>query len=240
VAAWLLLFSIPTFLWTKEKAASPGSKGTRLFSATVQSLRITLREIRNYRQIVRLLVARIFYNDALLTIFSFGSIYAAGTFGFTLSEIMIFGIVLNITAGAGAFALGFLDDRIGGKRTIQLSNIAFIVAVIIAVMAPGKTLFWCAGILIGLFSGPNQAASRSLMSRFVPANKETEFFGFYALSGKATAFAGPLILGLVTQLFDSQRVGVSVLIVLFLAGILLLARVDEAEGKKLSGRLDGI
>ena len=236
VAVWLLIFTIPAFLWLQETNPSGKMEKQGLIKSTLFSLRTTILEIRRYRQIVRFLLARLFYNDGLLTIFSFGSLYAVGTFGFSLSEILIFGIVLNITAGVGAFALGFLDDVIGGKRTIQITNVAFVLAVLIAVLAPGKTLFWIAGILIGLFSGPNQAASRSLMSRFIPADKETEFFGFYALSAKATAFIGPLLLGLITQLCNSQRAGIATLIVLFLLGIYLLHRVDEADGRRLSGR----
>ncbi|MFQ5649589.1 MAG: MFS transporter [bacterium] len=237
VAGWFALFSLPLFLWVKEKRQpNAGQHPGRLFVSTISQLQTTFHEIRRYGQIVRLLLARVFYNDAILTIFSFGGIYAAGTFGFSFSEILLFGIVLNITAGVGAFALGFLDDRIGGKRTIQITNIAFIFATLLSIFAPDKFYFWIAGIVVGLFSGPNQAASRSLMGRFVPPDKESEFYGFYALSGKATAFVGPLFLGLLTQAFDSQRVGISIVLVLFVIGSLILTSVDEEEGKRLSGR----
>jgi UMF1 family MFS transporter len=236
VAVWIAVFSIPIFVWVKEKKRVL-VKLERVFISTLRQLKETATEVRRYRQIVRLLAARIFYNDAILTIFSFGGIYAAGTFGFTFTEILTFGIVLNITAGIGAFALGFLDDAIGGKKTILISNAAFMVATLIAVLAPNKIWFWIAGIIVGTFSGPNQAASRSLMGRFVPPNKENEFFGFYAFSGKATAFMGPLLLGLLTQTFNSQRVGVSVVLVFFLIGSVILSLVDEKEGRRSSGRV---
>jgi len=236
VAAWCAVFSIPIFVWVREKKTASVERIGELFASTWQQLKATALEIRRYRQIVRLLIAHIFYNDALLTIFSFGGIYAAGTFGFTFDEILIFGIVLNITAGLGAFALGFLDDKIGGKRTIQITNIAFIFSTLLAVFAPNKLLFWIAGIIVGTFSGPNQAASRSLMGRFVPPNKENEFFGLYAFSGKATAFLGPLLLGILTETFQSQRVGISVVAGFFVIGALILRLVDEEEGKKAGGR----
>jgi UMF1 family MFS transporter len=178
------------------------------------------------------LLARLLYNDGLVTVFAFafGGIYAAGTFGFTIEEILIFGIVLNLTAGIGAFVCGFLDDALGGKRTIQLSLIGLILATLLAMLAPSRTWFWVAGIVIGICSGPNQSASRSLMGRFVPANKQNEFFGFFAFSGKATAFVGPFLLGRLTEAFDSQRIGVSIILVLFAAGALVLLRVNEREG----------
>lgn len=236
VAAWTLVFSVPLFIWVKERKIATANKFEKIFSTTVKQLRTTFHDIRRYRQIVKLLLARIFYNDGLLTIFSFGGIYAAETFGFTTSEILIFGIVLNITAGIGAFALGYIDDVIGGKRTVQMTNFGFMFAVALAVVSPNKLLFWIAGILVGLLSGPNQAASRSLMGRFVPPSKETEFYGFFAFSGKSTAFLGAFLFGRATNLFDSQRAGVAVILLFFIIGSVLLASVDEDEGKKLSGR----
>jgi UMF1 family MFS transporter len=235
VAAWLAVFSIPLFVWVKEKKQLT-VKLERVFVSTIRQMMNTATDLRRHRQIVRLLAARLFYNDGILTIFSFGGIYAAGTFGFTFSEILTFGIVLNITAGLGAFALGFLDDVIGGKKTILISNLAFIVATLVAVLAPSKAWFWVAGIMVGTFSGPNQAASRSLMGRFVPANKENEFFGFYAFSGKATAFMGPLFLGILTEVFQNQRAGVAVVLVFFVIGSLILLSVDEKDGRASAGR----
>ena len=176
------------------------------------------------------MIARLVYNDALVTIFAFGGIYAAGTFGFTLERVLLFGIVINVAAGAGAIAMGFLDDRIGGKRTIVISLLGLIVATVIAILASNETWFWVAGILIGIFSGPNQAASRSLMGRFVPHELENEFFGFFAFSGKLTAFIGPLLLGVLTQISGSQRAGVSVVVALFAIGLGLLLLVDERAG----------
>ncbi len=236
VAVWFTIFAVPFFIWVKEKKGRTFPNIGQMVSSTVGQLKSTFHEIKRYRQIVRLLIARIFYNDGIITIYSFGGIYAAGTFGFTFSEILTFGIVLNATAGLGAFAMGFLDDRIGGKRTIQITNMVFIAATLLAVFAPSKLWFWVSGIIVGFFLGPNQAVSRSLMGRFVPSDKETEFFGFYAFSGKATAFIGPFFLGILTEMFNSQRAGMSIVVVMFIVGSLLLTRVDEEEGKRLSRR----
>ena len=229
VALWFAIFSLPTFIWLKDRKIEQ-KLSKKLIKSSYGRLKDTFREIRKYKQISRFLLARILYNDGLITIFSFGGIYAAGTFGFTFNEIMIFGIVLNVTAGLGAFLLGFLDDVIGGKNTIQLSNIGLIIACLLAVFTTSKTVFWLAGILIGICSGPNQASSRSLMARFIPKDKTNEFFGFFAFSGKATAFVGPMMLGILTEAFGSQRFGVAVVALLVFAGAFFLHRVDEEEG----------
>ena len=255
VAIWFAVFSIPTFLFVNEDHRS-GKKKTNLIADSIKQIKETFRNVRQYRELTRFLIARLIYNDGLITVFAFGGIYAAGTFDFSFQEIMIFAIVLNVAAGLGAFLMGFLDDFIGGKQTIQISNYGLILACIIAVVAPnrdlfnialpiigdtiisGKTLFWLSGILIGIFSGPNQASSRSLMARFVPQGKENEFFGFFAFSGKATAFIGPFFLGYFTLLFNSQRYGIAVVLFLLVIGTILLRSVDEEAGMAASNNPD--
>ncbi len=229
VAAWFLLFSLPLFVWVREDRSRKSAAGRVVRDAYVQ-LRQTFTEIRRYSQIVRFLIARLVYNDGLVTIFAFGGIYAAGAFGFSLEQVLIFGIVVNVFAGAGAIAFGYLDDRVGAKRTLVVSLLGLIAATALAIVATSEALFWVSGVLIGIFAGPNQAASRSLLGRFVPHEKENEFFGFFAFSGKLTAFIGPLLLGILTELSGSQRVGVTVVLVLLVIGLVLLLRVDEKAG----------
>ena len=232
VAIWFGVLAIPMFAWVREPARTePRPPLGRTVVEAMEQLRRTFGEIRRYRQIFRLLVARMVYNDGLVTIFAFGPIFAAETFGFTLTEVMYWGLALNVTAGLGAFAMGFLDDRLGGKRTLFVTLAGLMIGGIWAVGADSKTSLYLAGLWVGIFVGPNQAASRSLLGRFVPAAKETEFYGFFAFSGKAIAFMGPLLLGIVTEAFQSQRVGMATILIFFVIGGLLLTTVDEAEGK---------
>jgi UMF1 family MFS transporter len=229
VALWFAVFSVPLVLFVHEDKSAVSATG-HVMRDTVRQLRGTFRALRQHRQILRFLVARLIYNDGLVTVFAFGGIYAAETFGFTLQQVLLFGVAINVTAGSGAIAFGYLDDKIGAKRTLVISLFGLIVATLIAVLATSAAWLWGAGLLIGIFVGPNQSASRSLMGRFVPHDKENEFFGFFAFSGKLTAFAGPFLLGLLTQWSGSQRVGVSVVLLFFVVGLLLLTRVDEQAG----------
>ena len=228
-AAWFAVFALPFLLWVPEDRSAVSGRG-RVIGDAVRQLRGTFSEIRRYRQIVRLLVARFFYNNGLVTVIAFGGIYAAESFGFTLEEVLVFGIALNVAAGAGALAMGYLADRIGGKGTIIISLVGLTVATVLAIVATDKLLLWVTGVIIGIFLGPNQAASRSLMGRFVPKEKENEFFGFFAFSGKLTAFVGPFLLGVLTQWTGSQRWGISVVLVLFAVGLVLMIPLDEQEG----------
>lgn len=236
VAAWYALFSIPIFILVKEKKKDKIDLSRELFRRATRQFINTFYEIRTYRQIFRMLIARIFYNDGLVTIIAFGAIYAVGTFGFSTQDTLIFGIVLNVSAGLGALGFGYLDDKLGGKSTIQITNYGLVAASALAVFAQSATWFWVAGVFVGLLMGPNQSASRSLMGRFIPKDKENEFYGFFAFSGKATSFIGPILLGQFTRIFDSQRAGVSVVILLFAIGIIILHGVNEKEGIAAAGR----
>ncbi|MEM1094777.1 MAG: MFS transporter, partial [Bacteroidota bacterium] len=201
VAVWYGLFSLPLFFFVKDRAAtSTVSAGVAVREAAAQ-LKQTFAELRSYKQIVRFLVARLVYNDGLVTIFAFGGIYAAETFGFATADVIVFGIALNLAAGLGAILFGFIDDKIGAKITIYISLGLLILATILAVTTTSITVFWISGILVGLSAGPNQSASRSLMGRLVPPDKVNEFFGFFAFSGKVTSFLGPLLVGQFTYLF---------------------------------------
>jgi len=244
VAIWFLVFCLPIFLFVREDR-SRATPGPGVVRASIRQLYTTFHEIRRYRQIVRFLVARLVYNDALVTVFFFGGIIASTIYGFTTTEILVLGIVLNVAAGTGAFAMGFLDDKLGGKRTVSISLVGLIVGTLLAAVSPTRELFWVGAILVGIFSGPNQSASRSLMGRFVPDEKENEFFGFFAFSGKATAFMGPFLLGLMTSLFEPfreqfhpQRAGVAIILVMFIVGLWLLQRLDEEEGVRVADRSD--
>ena len=229
VGIWFLLFSLPAIFFLDDNRVFERKNFFSLLSTSIEELKTTFNEIRNYKNTVRFLIARLIYNDGLITIFAFGAVYAAGTFDFTFNEIMIFGIILNVAAGLGALTMGHLDDILGGKRTIQISLIGLMFATTLAVFTESKSLFWLSGIIIGLFAGPNQSASRSFMGRLTPKGKINEFYGFFAFSGKFTSFLGPLILGLLTKYFSSQRMGVSVVFFFFFIGLILMSRVKEPK-----------
>ena len=225
VALWFFIFSIPTFIYLKDRKRDKWKYVS--IKKSYSEIVTTFREIRKYKNIFRFLIARMFYNDAILTIFFFGGIYATQTFKFDFNELMVFGIVLNIAAGLGAFAFGFFDDIVGARKTVQFSNIAIFISIMIAVLAQSPIWFWVSGIILGIFSGPNQSASRSLMGRIVPKEKVNEFFGFYAFSGKATSFIGPLMLAVINQITGSQRMGILAVSLLLIVGMYLLNGVKE-------------
>ena len=130
-------------------------------------------------------IARIVYIEGFNTLVAFGGIYAGGSFGMDFSGLIIFGIAINLTAGLGAAGFAWVDDWIGPKRTIQIAVSGLAVLGAGLVLVEGKTLFWVFALPLGIFVGPAQSASRSLMAHLAPEEMRTEMFGLYALSGKA-------------------------------------------------------
>jgi UMF1 family MFS transporter len=224
VAAWFALFALPLFLMTPDRP-SRGVPIARAVREGLTVLGLTLRRLRHRPTVALFLLAQMLYADGLATLFAFGGIYAAGTFGMSFAEVIQFGIVLNVTAGLGAAAFAPLDDRIGARRTILLSLGGLILCGALVLLVESKTMFWVWGSALGLFVGPAQAASRSMMARLAPPDERAEMFGLLALSGKATAFLGPAILGWATWAFASQRAGMATILLFWLAGLAVLTRV---------------
>ncbi|HEX7008716.1 MAG TPA: MFS transporter [Phycisphaeraceae bacterium] len=225
-AGWYGLFALPLFFLTPDTP----STGKPLAAAVRDGLRQlgdSIRQVRRYAPIARFLVARMIFIDGLATVFAFGGIYAAGTFHMTETQILLFGIGLNLTAGLGAAAFAWVDDWIGGKRTILISLVGLIVPGTAMLLVRSQAWFWGYGLILGVFVGPVQAAGRSWLGRMAPAELRNQMFGLYALSGKATAFAGPLLVGTITAFTGSTRAGMSIVVVMFALGLGLMLTVPS-------------
>ncbi|MGH6952787.1 MAG: MFS transporter [Alphaproteobacteria bacterium] len=231
VAAWMAVFTLPILFLTPDRPASAiGLR--RALAAGLGTLLGTLANVRRYREVARFLIARMVYTDGLNTLFAFGGIYAAGTLGMDVGEIILFGIALNVASGGGAALFAWIDDWIGPKRTIIIALAAITVLSVLVLVVESKAQFWALALPLGIFFGPAQAASRSLMARLAPAGMEAEMFGLYAFTGKATAFVGPALLGWVTIEAGSQRWGMATIPLFFVAGLALMLAVKEPPGAR--------
>jgi UMF1 family MFS transporter len=228
VAVWFVLFAVPLFLFTPD-APPTGCRLRAAVGAGLRQLRDTIRDVRRYRPIVLFLIASALYRDGLATLFAMGGLYAAGTFAMSFEEILLFAIALNVAAGIGAAGFGWIDDWIGSRRTVMLSLIGLMGFGVPVLLVDDPRLFVALAVGLGIFVGPAQAAGRSFMARISPPALETEMFGLYAFAGKSVAFLGPILFALATDIFASQRAGMAVIFLFFLAGALVLRHVPEAE-----------
>ena len=228
VAVWMVVFGWPVLV------ALPDPRGPRagwLAAARggLWEIAALLRSLPKNPQLGRFLAARLFYTDGLNTLFAFGAVYAAGEFGMSLDEVIIFGIALNATAGVGAAGFGLVEDRMGSKRTVVIALVALILLSGGLLVAQGKPAFWALALTLGIFVGPAQAASRTLMARMAPATEVGAYFGLFALSGRVTGFMGPTVLAAVTALSGSQRLGMATILVFLGVGLGLLLGVREVR-----------
>ncbi|NDV19664.1 MFS transporter [Pseudodesulfovibrio sp. JC047] len=227
-ALWYLIFCLPLFWYTPDTPTAAIPFKQAVAEACIQ-LRQSLRSMRDSKGIAIFLLARMLYNDGLTTMFAFGGIYAAATFGLAPSQVIIFGIGLNITAGLGAASFAWLDDWLGPRKTILYALIGLIVPGTAILLVTDVTLFWIFGLSLGFFVGPVQASSRSYLSHAAPPEHRTEMFGLLALSGKLTSFVGPFLVGWLTLVSGNQRVGMASIIVLFVLGLIGMCFVPAVK-----------
>lgn len=228
VAAWIALFAWPVLLALPDPPGPRPSWGTAARGG-LREVAAVLRGLPRRPAMLRFLVARLFYTDGLNTLFAIGAIYAAGVFGMGLEEILLFGIALNVTAGLGAAGFGLVEDRVGSRRTVlvALAALAALGAGLLA--AEGKGQFWALALALGVFIGPAQAASRTLMARMAPPGEVAAHFGLFALSGRVTGFLGPAALAAVTQATGSQRAGMATILLFLGVGAAVLLTVREGR-----------
>lgn len=220
---WAFIFYIPLFLFVKSPPATP-QEGRYL-----TQVKQAIQDARSIPDMIRFLIARMAFNDGLVTLFALGGIFAAKVFGFTQTEILIFAIALNISAGLGAIGGGWADDRLGALPTIRYALIGLMICGTIAICAPSKEVFWAATVILGLFVGPCQSASRSYVARRAPEDSKASLFGLYMLSGKATSFIGPLLYGWLVYFTGIERAGMAIVIILVVIGYVLLPKDKETS-----------
>ena len=245
---WFVIFVMPLFLLTPDHAAKTPALGA--VREGLRELRETLSTLPQKPVMLTFLIANMVYTDALVALFAFGGIYAAGTFGWQTLQIGTFGILLAFSGTIGAWLGGKFDDLFGPKRVIA-GSMLLLLAAIAAILsidrdtlffvrkvtppepggglfaAPAEKAYLALGFLIGMAAGPLQAASRTLLIRLAPKDRITQYFGLFALSGKVTSFMAPLVVSIVTAITASQKAGMAVLVVFFTAGLILLAQVKD-------------
>jgi MFS transporter, UMF1 family len=253
-AVWMLLFTIPLLAFTPDGAGV--SVGVR--EAARQGLRDvarTLGQLKHYSNIAIYLGSRMFFVDGMVGVMTFGGVYASGTFGWDTTTLLIFGLCTSGSAMIGAYLGGLIDDRVGSKRSLQIAiGMSSLILVLLVSYQSDSILFVIPASTDPVWSFPyfqslpeiayfvtNQvfavffvtglSSSRTLMARLSPPQMATQFFGLFALSGTVTAFLAPLLVGTVTDWFDSQRAGMASLVGLMVLGYIGLLFVSEEQSK---------
>ena len=250
VAVWFALFMIPFILWTPDEPARAENR-MQAVKTTLSETWATLKTLHHRPNVLRFLIARMTYYDGLNALFAFGGVYAAVRFGWGTTELGIFGIIILIFGVPGCFIGGWLDDRIGSKRMLFISvGGLFLTMLGILSIGDGKVLFVVEAAFpqpddglfasqaelymiafaaaLGIFAGPSQAASRSMIARLAPPDQIGKYFGLFALSGKATSLLAPFLIGVLLA-YVGDRWSYGVILLFLFIGMILLAGVREEQ-----------
>lgn len=233
-AALFALASMPTFAFLKERARpQPHPPRMGAVREAFSRLRQTLAHARRYRDLRRFLVCVVFYQAGIQAVVTLAAIYAQEAMGFTTQQTILLILVVNVTAAAGAFLFGQVQDSLGHIRTIALTLVGWLVMILLAWMARGPGLFWVAANVAGLCLGASQSAGRALVGLFSPARRRAEFFGLWGWAVKLSNIIGPLTYGMVSWVSrGDHRLAMLVTGTYFLAGLAILAGVDVRRGRR--------
>jgi len=224
--------SLPTFLFLRERAV-PVAGAADILRGAFARVAQTLGHARRHADLWRFLVALVFYQAGIQTVVALAAIYAQEAMGFTTRDTIVLILVVNVTAAAGAFAFGHVQDRLGHVRTLVLTLCGWLLAVVLAWMAEGAALFWVVANLVGLCLGSSQSAGRALVGYLSPPARTAEFFGLWGLAVKFSSMLGPLTYGAVTWATQGDhRSAMLVTGVFFAIGLAILSGLDAARGRR--------
>jgi len=241
VAIWWLLFAIPLWKNVPEppRQIYEGELDSNPFSAGFKRLAVTFKEIKKYKELFKFLVAFWLFNDGIGTIIKMATIYGK-EIGIGQTDLIGALLMVQFVGIPFSFAFGWLAKRIGTKRSIYISLSVYFLISIGGYFMESAIHFWILGFAVALVQGGSQALSRSLYGRMVPKAQSAEFFSFFSVSGKLAGMFGPLVFGLVSQIMGNSRLGIVSLVIFFIAGGLLLTRVDEEEGIRVAEEADAL
>lgn len=223
-AVWTIVFAIPLFLNVPEPPASAPGSTVGFFQSYVVLVKDVVGLFRSHRPTFWFLVASAVYRDGLAGVFAFGAILASVSFGFSATQVMIFGIAANIVAGISTIIAGRFDDRFGAKSVIvtALTVLVAMALFVFAFQSAGTVIFWIGGLILSAMVGPAQASSRSLLARVTPTGMQGEIFGLYATTGRVASFLSPLMWSLSITIFGATIYGVLGIALVLLLGLILL------------------
>lgn len=225
--------SLVTFRLLNERAQpNPDALREDGLKASLARLKRTFQEAQRYRDFMWLLACAVFYQGGVAVAIALAAIYAESVIGFQQQETMVLIFVLNLAAAAGAFAWGYLQDRIGHKVALGTTLVGWIATCVIAALSTTKGQFWWAATIAGLCMGSSQSAGRAMAGMFAPAKQLAEFYGLWTFATRLASIIGPLSYGAITWATGgNQRMAIVSTAGLFVAGLLLLLKVDVQRGR---------
>lgn len=227
------LAALPTLFILRERAVPQPQGSVDVVRGAISRLASTLKHIGNFRDFARLLLCSTFYQAGVAVVIALAAIYAQEVMKFSFEQTLQLVLIVNITAAIGAFAFGYVQDRLGHKKALALTLLLWIAMTAVASTATTSAMFWVSANLAGLAMGSSQSAGRAMVGVFAPPTRLAEFYGLWTLSVQVAAIVGPLTYGAVVYLTDNNhRLGMMITGGFFVIGLLLIASIDIERGRR--------
>ena len=217
-------FSLPLFFNVPDRKKT-GLSVPAALSRGWASLQQSIADLKTNAPWRNFLIGSAFYRDGLNTLFAMGGIYAAQKYSLQTSDIMMFGIGMNVTAGLGAYAASFFEDKVGSFKIVRVSLTGLVVSGLCILLAHTPFMFFASALILGLFVGPVQSASRTIVSKISNDDVITENYGLYALTGRAAAFLGPFCYAFATDMFQTQNAGIATILFFWMLGFAFIRKL---------------
>ena len=250
-ALFFALAALPTFLWVKERHKGRMlPKGESYITMAFKRLAITFKAVRHFKEFLKFIISFLIYNDGILMALDFAAIIGAVLFGMTQTQLILFMILVQITSAIGAYLFGLLGEKIGFKKSLLISLVLMIAAVLGMIVNPSLIGYFFIGGVAGFSLTGVQSISRTMTGLFAPESKSTEFFAFFAVSGKSSSFIGPATFGLIAAgiatFFEKRgvevnlaeqygtRAGLVTIAIFLLVGLVILLSVNEKRARQVA------
>lgn len=232
-AAIYLLAALPTFLLLRERAQAQAAPKVAPWGASLARLRRTWQQARTRKDFAWLLACCASTQAGITVVIALAAVYAEQVLGFRQTQTMLLIFLVNIASALGAFGFGYGQDRIGHRRALALALLGWVVMVLLAYAATTAAVFWAAAVIAGLCMGSTQSAARAMAGLLAPPDRRAEFFALWTFAVRLAAVVGPLTYGSITWLSGgNHRLAILCTGVFFLGGLLLLAPIDMARGRR--------
>jgi len=247
-ALFFLVFAVPSiaFLKNRPPIRRPEEEGISIYKIGFVRVARTVKTLRHYKGLPLFLLAYFLFSDAITTVIYYASLFAEKVYSFGDADILIFFAVTQLAAIPGAFAFGVVADKIGTRKTLMITLLIWVAALILAYLGTDVIIWWIVGMMAGVGMGSSQSTARSMYGQFIPEEKKSEMYGFYALTGKFAAILGPLVYGFVLVLMGGEasivahKTAMLTILLFFLVALLILTKVPQPKKGEVDKRLDTI
>lgn len=227
--------AVPTLTLLRERSQPTGQATAGMVATALAGLKSSIASSRDLPDLRRFLICIVWYQSGVATVITLAAVFTTQALGFSTQESIVLVLVVNVTAAVGAFVFGLVQDRLGHRRTLAITLVGWLLAILLFFLSDARWVIWTAANFAGLSLGASQSAGRALVGYLCPPEREGEIFGLWGLAVRVAMILGPLSYGFVNWFSGgNHRIALQVTALFFVVGLVQLFRVDVVRGHALA------